>query len=81
MDQITLRVGKKGAIYIPKKILSDLNIKEGDPVIVKIYENKLVLEIIPDPLTLAIKTKKWAKITVEDFEKNSEAMQREMYDA
>lgn len=81
MNQITLRVGKKGAIYIPKKILSDLNIKEGDPVIVKIYENKLVLEIIPDPLTLAIKTKKWAKITVEDFEKDSEAMQKEMYDA
>ncbi len=79
MGQILLRVGKKGTIYIPKKILSDMNIKEGDPVIVRIKNNKLVLEIIPDPLTLALRIKKWTEMTVEEFEKDSEAMQEELY--
>ena len=79
MNQIVLRIGKKGTIYIPKSILRDMNIKEGDPVIVRIENNKLVLEIIPDPLTLALKVKKWAKTTVEEFERESEKMQEELY--
>jgi len=79
MNQIVLRIGKKGTIYIPKSILRDMNIKEGDPVIARIENNKLVLEIIPDPLTLALKVKKWAKTTVEEFERESEKMQEELY--
>ena len=79
MNQIVLRIGKKGTIYIPKSILRDMNIKEGDPVIVRIENNKLVLEIIPDPLTLALKVKKWAKTTVAEFERESEKMQEELY--
>jgi len=76
---MVLRVGKKGMIYIPKKILSSMNIKEGDPVIVRVEDNKLILEIIPDPLTLALRIKRWAETTVEEFEKNSEAMQEGLY--
>ena len=79
MNRMVLRVGKKGMIYIPKKILSSMNIKEGDPVIVRVEDNKLILEIIPDPLTLALRIKRWAETTVEEFEKNSEAMQEGLY--
>ena len=81
MSRTILRVGKKGAIYIPKKIMSEMNIKEGDPVIVRIENNKLILEIVPDPLTLALKIKKWTETTVEDFERESEMMQEELYGA
>lgn len=79
MSKMLLKVGKKGTIYLPKKILAEMNIKEGDSVIVKIENNKLVLEIIPDPLALALKVKKWAETTVEEFEKESEAIQEDLY--
>ena len=81
MSQTKLKVRKKGAIYIPKRILRKMNIKEGTPVLLKIEDNKLVLEIIPDPFTLALKTKKWAETTVEEFEKESEKIQEELYNA
>lgn len=80
MSQVILRVGKKGAIYLPKRIMEELGIEPGDVLILKITEgNKAVLEFIPDPLTLAIKSRKWTEITVEEFEKESEEEQRELY--
>jgi len=81
MIQTIIRIGKKGAIYLPKKVMSDMGIKEGDSAILKIEENRVVIEIIPDPLTLALKTKKWTNITVEEFERESESMQEELYEA
>lgn len=57
MIRTIIRIGKKGAIYLPKKVMSDMRIKEGDPVILRIEENRVVIEIIPDSLTLALKTK------------------------
>ena len=45
----------------------------------RVEGNKLILEFIPDPLLLAVKTKKWAKTTVEEFEKESESEQNELY--
>lgn len=80
MNQVVeLRVAKKGATYIPKHIIRKLNINEGDKVIMKVEGNKLILEFIPDPLLLAVKTRKWAKTTVEEFEKESESEQNELY--
>ncbi len=46
----------------------------------RVEGNKLILEFIPDPLSLALKAKKWAKTTVEDFERESEREQCELYD-
>jgi len=81
-SEIVLKVGKKGAIYLPKKLLKKLGIQEGDKIkVVEVKENKIVLEVIPDPFTLAIKTKKWAKTTVEEFERDSELLQEELYGA
>jgi hypothetical protein len=38
----------------------------------RVEGGKLVLGFIPNPLSLAVKIKKWAKTTVEEFEKESE---------
>lgn len=79
MGQVSVsKVGKKGAIYIPKRICEQLGISEEDKVLMKIEGDKLVLEFIPDPLSLAAKTRKWAKITVEEFEKESEEEQNKL---
>ncbi|MGC8999153.1 MAG: AbrB/MazE/SpoVT family DNA-binding domain-containing protein, partial [Candidatus Bathyarchaeia archaeon] len=52
------KVGKKGAVYIPKRICERLGISEEDKVLMRVEGGKLVLEFIPDPLSLAVKIKK-----------------------
>lgn len=73
------KVGKKGAIYIPKRICEQLGINEEDKVLMRVEGGKLVLEFIPDPLSLAMKVKKWTRTTVEEFEKESEREQDELF--
>ena len=73
------KVGKKGAIYLPKHIMRTLGVKEGDRVLMRVEGDKLVLEFVPDPFSLALKVKKWAKTTVEEFEAETEAEQGELY--
>jgi len=76
---ITSKVGKKGAIYLPKRILKHLGINEGDTVLIKPMKGRVVLEFINDPLSLALKVKKWAKTNVREFERESEEEQNEIY--
>jgi len=73
------KVGRKGAVYIPKRICEQLGISEEDKVLMRIEGNKLVLEFIPDPLSLAGKIRKWAKTTVKEFERESEEEQDELF--
>ena len=73
------RVGRKGAIYLPRHIMRTLGVREGDKVLIRVEGDKLVLEFVPDPLSLALRAKKWAKTTVEEFEAESEAEQGELY--
>jgi|GEM_PF-690026 len=47
---------------------SSVGVREGDRVLMQVRDNKLVLEFVPDPSSLALKVKKWAKTTVEEFE-------------
>jgi len=61
--------------------MEQLGIREGDRVLMKIENNKLVMEFIPDPLSLALKIRKWAKTTVKEFERESEREQYELYSA
>ncbi|HDI46357.1 MAG TPA: AbrB/MazE/SpoVT family DNA-binding domain-containing protein [Candidatus Methanomethylia archaeon] len=68
-----LKICRKGAIYLSKKILESLGAQEGDHLSVKVENGKLILEVIPDPLLLAARTKKWAWTTVEEFEKGIRA--------
>jgi len=56
-----------------------LGIREGDKVLIRVKGNKLVLEFVPDPFSLALRVKKWAKTTVEEFEAESEAEQGELH--
>ena len=78
MGQIAVsKIGKKGAIYIPKHVFERLGISEGSKVLMKVEGNNLLLEFIPDPLTLALNVKKWAKTTVKEFEEESAVEQNE----
>ena len=45
----------------------------------RVEDSKIILERIPDPFELALKGPKFAKITFEEFERESEEMQDELF--
>ncbi len=74
-----VKVGKKGAIYLPTSIMRELGVREGDRAILRVKEGRVILEFIQDPLSLALSIKPWAETTVEEFERESEEEQCELY--
>ncbi len=74
---VKTRVGRKGAIYLPRRLLERLGVSEGDQVLLRVENGKVILEFIPDPFLLAVKQKPWSETTVEEFERESEREQAE----
>lgn len=72
---LTLRVGRKRTIVIPKKVAETLGIEEGSRVILVVSENKLELIPLPDAITLSLKGKKIARITHRELEEESKREQ------
>ena len=78
-SEIRVRVSKKFTIYIPKIIAEAAGVKEGDILRIRVDDSKIILEVIPNPFDLALNGPKFAKTTVEEFEKGSEEMQDEFF--
>ena len=78
-SEIKVRISKKFTLYIPKAIVKAVGIKEGDYVKMRIEDSKIILELVPDPFDVALEGPKFAKITFEEFEKESEKMQDELF--
>ncbi len=73
------RVGKKNMLYIPKGIAEAVGMREGSVVKLRVEGNKIVVEVIPDPFELALRYPKFARVRFEEFEKESEEMQSELF--
>ncbi len=69
--EISARIGKKFALYLPKNVVDLLKIKEGDKVKILVEGEKMIVEVIRDPIDLALHGKKFAKISAEEVEKIS----------
>jgi len=76
---IKTRVGKKNTIYIPKAIAEAVGLREGSIVVMKVKGGKIVIEVVPDPFDLALRGQKFAETTFDEFEKESEEMQSELF--
>jgi len=61
-------IGKKYALYLPKAVVKALNLKEGERVLLRVAGNTLVLEVLKDPIQLALSGKKFASVTPEQVE-------------
>jgi len=90
IDQVTLvspgeslgssgKVAKKLALYPPKKIMLQLGLDEGQRVKYTVEKGKLVVEPLPNPIDLALKSEKWSSTTVKKFEREAELEQEEHY--
>jgi len=76
---IKTRVGKKNTIYIPKAIAEAVGLREGSIVVMTVKDSKIVIEVVPDPFDLALRGPKFAETTFDEFEKESEEMQNELF--
>jgi len=72
------KVAKKFALYPPKGILEELGLKEGQKVRYEVEGGKLVVEFLPDPIDLALRSKKWTKTSTRELEALSEKEQSEL---
>ena len=74
---VRVRVGRKRTIVIPKKIAETLGIDEGTILEMSIVGDSLVLKPKPSAIDLALRGKKFAKITLEELERISVERQGE----
>jgi antitoxin component of MazEF toxin-antitoxin module len=72
------KVGRKFALYPPKEMIVELGLREGQTVRYEVVGGHLVVKPIEDPLDLALKSKKWAKTSIKEFELESEREQDEL---
>jgi len=42
------RIGRRYTIVIPKEIRNKVNLKEGSLVIIRVADNKIIIEALPD---------------------------------
>jgi len=66
---VKTRASEKNAIYIPKAIAEAAGLREG----------RMVIEVALDPFDLALREMKFAETTLEEFERESEEMQSELF--
>jgi antitoxin component of MazEF toxin-antitoxin module len=75
MLQVKGKVAKKFALYPPKLIVKQLGLREGQTVAYEVEGHQLVVKLIEDPFELALKSQKWAKTSVAEFEAESQREQ------
>jgi len=65
---LLISIGKKYTIYLPKLVVNTLGIKEGDKVILKVSEGRIIIEPLKDPIELALSEDKFACVKPEEIE-------------
>ena len=65
------KVGKNWTLYPPRAFVRELNLKEGGTVLYVLEDGVLRVEPVPDPLELAVKSRKFFETTVREFEEES----------
>ncbi|MGQ4913114.1 MAG: AbrB/MazE/SpoVT family DNA-binding domain-containing protein [Candidatus Asgardarchaeia archaeon] len=65
------KIGKKYTIYIPKEIVKKLNLKEGEKIIIKAENGKIIIKRVDEFFK---KRKIWSEISFEELEKESEEL-------
>ena len=73
-----VRLSRKNTLYIPQSIARAVGIREGSLLRLRVEGSRIIIEPIPDPFTLALTGSKFARTTFEEFEKESEEIQREL---
>ena len=68
---LEVHAGRRRTIVIPKFVAEMLGIEEGSKLKLTIEEGGIVLEPIPDAVTLSIRGEKMARASLEELEAES----------
>ncbi len=71
------RIGKKHTIYLPKAVVETSGLEVGMDILITVEGDKIIIEPIPDPISLAIHGKKFASTNLEEIEEISHEQQSE----
>jgi AbrB family looped-hinge helix DNA binding protein len=71
MNQV-IQIGKKYAVYLPRKLVDELDLKEGDVLLVKVEGGKLLLK----PIRRTVEF--WSKIKPEEVEEVGEELTKRL---
>ncbi|MET1159479.1 MAG: AbrB/MazE/SpoVT family DNA-binding domain-containing protein [Thermoprotei archaeon] len=78
MSEFRARISKKNTLYLPKAVTKALGLSEGSVVKIYVEDNRIIIEPVENPFEYALKCRKYAKTTHEEFERESEEFQREI---
>ncbi|RLE67308.1 MAG: AbrB/MazE/SpoVT family DNA-binding domain-containing protein [Thermoprotei archaeon] len=78
---MSVRVGKKYAVYLPRRVVETLDIREGDKLILIVKGESLVLRKVEDFFEASLRSPKKLKMSFEEAEKASLETQRELLGA
>ena len=73
------KVAKKFALYPPKALMNELGMREGQRVRYRVENGKLMVEPVPDPIQVALHSRKWTRTSAKELELQSEKEQSEFY--
>ena len=70
-----VRLGSKGAVYLPREVARSLGLAEGSELLLRVEDGRIILTPVSDPLELALHGRKYARVTAEELEEWSEEWQ------
>jgi len=62
------RIGKKHTIYLPREVVEEAEVQEGMKILITVEGNQIIIEPLPNPVTLAVEGEKYATLTLEEME-------------
>jgi len=71
-------VGKKYAVYLPRSVVEELKLKEGEKLVLTVEGESIVLRRPPDFFEEARRTPKRLRLAPEEFETASVEAQEEL---
>jgi len=75
---VSVKVGRKYAVYLPKRVVETLDIKEGDKLVLVVRGDSIVLRKAVDFFEASLRTPKRLKLTPEEAEEASLEFQEEL---
>ena len=75
MTRQVVQLGKKYALYIPKSVVAELGLREGDYLLLETREGRIVLQPIRPP---RLPERYWATVTLDEIEEEGEKLTEAM---
>ncbi len=76
---VKARIGRRGVLYLPSDVRRALGVDEGSEVLIIVKNGEAVIRPLKSIFVMGAESKKISEISVEEFERESEAMQEELY--